>query len=59
MNRKSAVSRAGGCEPGERVVPVFAGGDAQSTASNESGAARHLPEYAANGKLVLPKDWRH
>jgi hypothetical protein len=61
MNRKSAVlfSVLAGASLASGIFMFSSAGDAQSTAPKESGAARYLPEYTANGDLVLPKNWRH
>src|SRR3982751_943999 len=32
---------------------------AQSVSDGNGPPARYLPEYTANGELVLPKNWRH
>jgi Cytochrome P460 len=60
-NRKSAVlfSVLARASLASGMFLFSSAGDAQSTAPEESGVARYLPEYTANGDLVLPKNWRH
>jgi hypothetical protein len=60
MNRKTTLlfSLVGGACVGACMFVFSSTSDAQSTAP-EASPTRYLPEYTANGDLLLPKNWRH
>src|ERR1700752_4091769 len=61
MNRKAMftfLALAGGALAAATVIASTAR-RAQSTSGEKGASTRYLPEYTANGDLMLPKNWRH
>ncbi len=61
MNRKAMftfLALAGGALAAATVIASTAS-RAQSMSGENGVSARYLPEYTANGDLILPKNWRH
>src|SRR5262245_42259910 len=61
MNRKAMftfLALAGSALAAATVIESTAS-RAQSTSAENGASTRYLPEYTANGDLILPKNWRH